>query len=53
VTQAHFRRFVTPAAFQASALGRGFDVEYAVEGFGFAKYKQDDAYVARTLFLKR
>jgi microcin C transport system permease protein len=26
------------------------DVIYAVEGFGFAKYRQDDAYVARTLF---
>jgi SAM-dependent methyltransferase len=50
VTETHYRRFVMPAAFEARALGRGFDVTYAVEGFGFAKYRQDDAYVARTIF---
>ena len=50
VTAKHFRRFVMPAAFEARALARGFDVTYSVEGFGFAKYRQDDAYVARTLF---
>ncbi len=50
VTELHYRRFVLPAAFEARALGRGFDVTYSIEGFGFAKYRQDDAYVARTLF---
>ena len=50
--------FVGPAAifrmpFEARALGRGFDVVYSVEGFGFAKYRQDDAYVARTIFRRR
>jgi SAM-dependent methyltransferase len=50
VTKTHYRRFVLPAAFEARALALGFDVTYAVEGFGFAKYRQDDAYVARTLF---
>lgn len=50
VTGAHFRRFVSPARFQARALARGFEVSYAAEGFGFAKYRQDDAYVARELF---
>jgi len=50
VTATHYRRFVLPAAFEARALGRGFDVTYTVEGFGFAKYRQDDAYVARTIF---
>jgi SAM-dependent methyltransferase len=50
VTPTHFRRFVLPASFEARALGRGFAVVYAVEGFGFAKYRQDDAYVARTIF---
>jgi len=49
-TETHFRRFVVPATFQARALERGFEVTYAVEGFGFAKYRHDDAYVARTLF---
>lgn len=53
VTERHYRRFVTPATVQARALAAGFDVTYAVEGFGFAKYKQDDAYVARALFTKR
>ena len=52
VTAEHYRRFVVPASFEARALGRGFDVVYAVEGFGFAKYRQDDAYVARTVFRK-
>lgn len=49
-TGAHYRRFVLPARFQARALERGFEVEYAVEGFGFAKWRHDDAYVARTVF---
>jgi SAM-dependent methyltransferase len=49
-TGTHYRRFVLPSTFQARALGRGFEVTYAVEGFGFAKYRHDDAYVARTIF---
>jgi hypothetical protein len=27
----------------------GFRVRYAVEGYGFAKYRDDDAYVARSI----
>jgi cyclopropane fatty-acyl-phospholipid synthase-like methyltransferase len=53
VTGRHYRRFVSPATFQARALDRGFDVTYAVEGFGFAKYRADDAYVARAILVKR
>lgn len=53
VTGQHYRRFVDPTAFNAHAVQHGFDVEYAVEGFGFAKYRQDDAYVARALLVKR
>jgi hypothetical protein len=53
VTQQHYRRFVSPATFQARALGRGFEVVYAVEGFGFAKYRLDDAYEARAIFVRR
>lgn len=53
VTDAHFRRFIMPATFEASALDHGFDVVYSVEGFGFAKYREDDAYVARTIFRRR
>lgn len=48
-TPDHFRRFVEPAQFQYAAAQRGFRVRYAVEGFGFAKYKHDDAYVARCI----
>ena len=53
VTGSHFRRFVDPTSFNAQAVLHGFDVTYAVEGFGFAKYRQDDAYVARALFARR
>lgn len=53
VTERHYRRFVTPARFDARAFEKGFDAIYNVEGFGFAKYQQDDAYVARALFLRR
>lgn len=52
VTGTHYRRFVSPAAFQANAVNHGFEVTYAVEGFGFAKYRRDDAYVARSLLTK-
>lgn len=53
VTDAHYRRFVEPAVFQAEAIEFGFDVIYAVEGYGFAKYQQDDAYVARSIMKRR
>jgi len=53
VTDDHFRRFIMPATFEARALDHGFDVEYSVEGFGFAKYRADDAYVARTIFRRQ
>ncbi len=49
-TGAHYRRFVVPSRFQSRTQERGFDVDYDVEGFGFAKYRHDDAYVARTIF---
>ena len=52
VTERHYRRFVHPSRFQAHALERGFDVTYAVEGYGFAKYREDDAYVARALLVR-
>lgn len=47
VTGAHYRRFIDPVMFNARALGAGFAPRYFVEGFGFAKYKDDDAHVAR------
>ena len=52
VTGAHYRRFMQPPVFQHAAREHGFSVSYAVEGFGMAKYKQDDAYVARSLLTR-
>lgn len=51
-THTHFRRYVDPVHFFTRVQKHGFEVEYFVEGFGFAKYKQDDAHVARFI-LKR
>ena len=51
-TAAHYRRYVEPSQVITNAARFGFEVEYAVEGFGFAKYLNDDAYVARTVFRK-
>lgn len=53
VTGAHYRRFVRPADFHAHAVTHGFGVDYEVQGFGFAKYKDDDAFVARDLLTRR
>jgi SAM-dependent methyltransferase len=46
-TVAHYRRFIDPLAFLSSALAHGFRLDYFVEGFGYAKYRADDAHVAR------
>lgn len=52
VTQPHFRRYVEPSKVAASAAKFGFTIDYSVEGYGFAKYMNDDAYVARAVFRK-
>ena len=51
-TGTHFRRYVDPVHFFTRAQKNGFEVDYFVEGFGFAKYKQDDAHVARFILKK-
>ena len=53
VTDSHYRRFIDPVEFNARAMAHGFVTTYFVEGFGFAKYKQDDAHVARFLFRRK
>jgi SAM-dependent methyltransferase len=53
VTGAHYRRFMEPTQFLLAAASHGFAVAYEVEGFGFAKYQQDDAYVARSILTRR
>ena len=50
VTDAHYRRFIDPLQFMGRVLAHGFATEYFVEGFGFAKYRSDDAHVARFIF---
>lgn len=46
-TLAHFRRYISPINFATQITKAGLDILYFVEGFGYAKYKQDDAHVAR------
>ncbi len=52
VTAAHYRRYVRPTDFMLQASVFGLRCDYFVEGFGFAKYKEDDAHVARMIFRK-
>lgn len=47
LTPAHYRRFIHPMDFLVRAQDSGFQASYFTEGFGYAKYKQDDAHVAR------
>lgn len=46
---AHFRRYINPANFLTRAYRSGFEASYFVEGLGFAKYRSDDAHVARLI----
>lgn len=47
LTPAHYRRFIHPMDFLVRAQGNGFQASYFAEGFGYAKFRQDDAHVAR------
>ena len=49
-TSEHFRRYIDPTSVMASAIQKGLVCEYYIDGFGFAKYKSDDAHVARMIF---
>jgi hypothetical protein len=51
-TDDHYRRFVTAAQTDIALAQFGFALAYSVEGFGLAKYKHDDAYVARAIYIK-
>ena len=53
VTPDHYRRYMEPMAFLESAHGHGFATSYYVEGFGFAKYGADDAYVSRCILSQK
>ena len=52
VTSAHYRRYVDPWALMQTCIGYNLKCTYFVEGFGYAKYRNDDAFVAR-LILER
>jgi SAM-dependent methyltransferase len=49
-TPDHYRRFLSSMGIGLTAIQRGLKIDYFVEGFGFAKYRNDDAHVARYLF---
>ncbi|WP_246395718.1 methyltransferase domain-containing protein [Gluconacetobacter tumulisoli] len=51
-TPDHFRRYLNPPEFVQNAARFGFRTEYLTEGFGFAKYKSDDAHVARVILAR-
>lgn len=46
-TSPHYRRYIDPLDFHARAHASGLEPMYFIEGFGYAKYKGDDAHVAR------
>ena len=52
-TAAHYRRYIESLTFLRHARAYGFDCIYSAEGFGFAKYKSDDAHVARLILEKQ
>ena len=49
-TPEHFRRYIEPSKFISKLGVKGFKVDYFAEGFGLAKFKNDDAHVARIIF---
>lgn len=49
-TGAHYRRYVDPARLIKKFNDLDYATDYHVQGVGFAKYKVDDAHVARLVF---
>ena len=49
VTNEHYRRYINPALLLGSLSEFELKCDYFCEGFGYAKYKNDDAYVARMI----
>lgn len=49
VTPSHYRRFIDPDSFAREIQASGLNVVWRAEGRGMAKYKGDDAHVARIL----
>ena len=51
-TKSHYRRFINSFEFLENAMNHEFKLIYFAEGFGYAKYKSDDAHVARIVLTK-
>lgn len=49
----HYRRFIDHARLISTFETNGYDVLYEIEGRGFAKYKDEDAFVGRIVLEKR
>jgi hypothetical protein len=52
-TSSHYRRYIDPVSVIEYLINSKFEILYFVEGFGFAKLKQDDAHVCRILSIKK
>ena len=48
-TASHYRRFIDPLALIGKLSRMGLNTSFFCEGYGYAKYKNDDAYVARLI----
>lgn len=49
VTLQHYRRFIDPEAFAARVAAAGLSLRWRAEGRGMAKFRADDAHVARLI----
>lgn len=52
VTEKHFRKFYNPDFISSVARKNNLRCIYEVEGRGFAKWKEDDAFVSRQIYIK-
>ena len=48
----HYRNFIKPSFIEELFNHFNLKITYSVEGVGYAKYKDDDAYVSRMIFAK-
>ncbi len=49
VTGEHYRRFIEPDTIVAALADNGYQTTFHCEGQGYAKYRDEDAYVARII----
>lgn len=49
----HYRRFIDHRGLISTFESNGYDVLYEIEGRGFAKYRDEDAFVGRIVLEKR